>query len=125
MTVFNKIFGAAPPVGQPIGPNTLQQQIDYNRLIQMGASMMSGVSYTPPPPPKVQLIGGDHPWQQWLDVEENLGNVSGWVYRDIFIPEVIRSSIVSPPPSDWPKWTLEERREYIYLEARKRLIVGT
>jgi hypothetical protein len=109
----------------------LSQQAAYNSLLGMGAAMAgSQAAYKPPPPPAPKHVGGDHPWQPWTEPDEIHGVVQGYIYRDLFIPYVVMNDAQQEAVKElgfdgWNALTLEARKDWIYLGARRLLITGS
>jgi len=136
MSIFNKLFGASPShiwsgSSLPVYPSATEIEIakqqqaallaDYKKLMQMGASIMSGpAAYKPPPPPKVKHVGGDHPYQMFPERGSTWPSI---LYKDIIIPHERYQEICGRlTQEEWDAMGLDEKKEYIYLEARKLLI---
>lgn len=116
---------AAVQTSHPTPQTTGISNSPWSSLLGMGVGMAA--ARIPVPDPAVQFVGGDHPWQAWRDTDEHHGVIEGVVFRDIFIPHFVINAVLAAArrdAPDWPRYNLEQRREHIYLEARKRLITG-
>ena len=143
MSILGKLYGGArtgeslqiaqtSPTAAELAQAQAQQQALYNHLIKMGASMAAGSPsvFTPQPPPAPKPVGGDHPWQSWNQPDEMHGLVNGFLYKDLFIPRNVaddaQQELVRERGFDgYARMAIVEVQDWIYLGARKLLIIGS
>ena len=83
----------------------------------MGSSVSAANIKTPGTYPRTEFIGHDHKW--------SYDSLTGMVtYRDLrfYLGKAMYGN--EGLPADWTLMTTEERRERLYLNARRDLVVG-
>lgn len=151
MSIFDRIFGTSrPDQAQESTASVDVMKLEMDRIKKLGelirgqqvtmqvnpptqlipgqwsysaVGMGAASSYTPPPPPKVKFVGGDHTWAPWAEVTDANGYVEGIIFKDVFIPNNEFRLIIHALREEWEGMeSIQKKMEAVYLEARKRLI---